>query len=229
MLKIAIIDDNAAELKFLQTKIAQTALSFDVHYEYECFLAIDDSFYEKEFDLYFIDVVLGENPGGFNLAQKITAAFPNAKIIFCSNYENLVFKSFQYSPFFFLRKSSLDEDLASAFHQILTLKQLTSFCFDQMEICAFKDILYVEKRQNYLNIYKTDQTKLNIRCSLVDVEKDFLDHHFLKINQGTLVNTTYIVNITDRHVELSYQIVLSVSARRWKEVKTYYLNHYNRR
>lgn len=64
----------------------------------------------RKFNILFLDI---EMPGvdGFSMAGKMQKSYPNIVLIFVSSHESLVFQSYEYDTFWFMRKSALITDL----------------------------------------------------------------------------------------------------------------------
>lgn len=67
----------------------------------------------RNFNILFLDI---EMPGmdGFSMAGKMQKSYPNIVLIFVSSHESLVFQSYEYDTFWFMRKSALIADLKKA-------------------------------------------------------------------------------------------------------------------
>ena len=101
---------------------------------------------------------------GFDLAEnfyKNLSSLESATIIYISNYEELVFESFRYSPFRFVRKNKLNEDLTEAIQAFQTKRMNSSY---QLMIStslgkkslSVNDIIYIEVSSHKLNIHENN-------------------------------------------------------------------------
>jgi two-component SAPR family response regulator len=55
------------------------------------------------FDVIFLDIDMPEITG-FDAAKKVKEISPESKIIFVTSKHDLVYNSFEYQPFYFIRK-----------------------------------------------------------------------------------------------------------------------------
>ena len=99
------------------------------------------------------------------LSEKIKRALELLDIIlvFVTSHDALVYRTFAYKPFAFLRKTCLDEDLAEFSQRIgkeLEQKKSELILTKGTELCKvrIKDIVYMESEGNYINIVTTDHT-----------------------------------------------------------------------
>lgn len=61
-------------------------------------------------DLFILDIDIPEHTG-YEVSNMIYEKQPNAKIVFCTNHDDLVYSTFPFSPFYFVRKSHLEQDM----------------------------------------------------------------------------------------------------------------------
>ncbi|MBQ4290173.1 MAG: response regulator, partial [Clostridia bacterium] len=76
---------------------------------------------QKRIDILFLDIEL-EGMSGFELAEIVHQNYPETILMFVSSYERLVYVSFRFSPFRFLRKAMLSEELKGALRDAIDLK-----------------------------------------------------------------------------------------------------------
>ena len=112
----------------------------------DCCLAVRD----KDYELLFLDIEM-EGLDGFGAARQIGFFGEGRKqplIVFVSAHENLVFDAYEFEPFWFLRKSHLDElkRLLECFLTKRTRKEL-SYRFKEgrsYRNVRIRDILFLE-------------------------------------------------------------------------------------
>ena len=125
MLTIAVCDDNIQFARILANRIRKLCATM-VPEKIRCdvisaFSAADDVLQYLKTNplaLLFLDI---DMPGrsGFSLAEELQKNYPDIIIVFVSSYDNLVFRSFDYSPLSFLRKSHLEAELEPAFSRAI--------------------------------------------------------------------------------------------------------------
>ena len=105
-MNICILDDNTADAIIIRETLNclfKEETVIDLYKEYTRQI-------NKSYDLYMIDIQLN-HISGFEVAEEIKLAAPQAIIVFCSSHNNLVYDSFHYEPFYFVRKDHLQNDI----------------------------------------------------------------------------------------------------------------------
>lgn len=83
------------------------------------------------------------------------------------------------------------------------------------------EIVYLQVNDKYINIY-TDTNKYYVRSSLNECMRK-LEKNFIRISRNVVVNFDNAVCVQDGEVIVNNGDKLSVSRRRWKEVKMAYM------
>ncbi len=225
---IGICDDVPADLERIEKALLKNieAGINDAKADVVCRLFQDgEELYEAcqkdAYDLIFLDI---EMPGvdGFQLAKRIGPGKGKCSLIFVSNYESLVFDSWQYSPLWFVRKGMLERDMRLALQKYMELNGSDKSC------CLFKgkagqalpigDIVYIESRGHLLFVKRRDGRSFEQYGSLKAFEKELSAHHFLRIHKSFLVNQQYIEEIRKRDVLLTDGTSLEMGRDRRKSL-----------
>jgi DNA-binding LytR/AlgR family response regulator len=167
------------------------------------------------YDVYVLDI---DMPGmnGIELAEKISCANPNAAILFCSSYEQLVFEAMRTDAIFFIRKRHLREDFPLALQKILRRIRGNQevFAFQEdgaLKKLAYRSILYFEVRMN--DIYIHEERKVHrIRRSMKSLQKEVARSEFCLIHVSYLVNFQHVTEIRRKEAVMDNGEVLPVSA-----------------
>ncbi len=172
----------------------------------------------NKIDLYLLDIYGEVN--GIELASKIKKHNQNAQIIFVTSYDALVYEAMRTFPFYFARKSHLEE-LEYALKEFLasqlvkTMKVPIANTREEMDL-SICEIVAIEKYHNYCDIHTKNST-FHKRCSLKEIDQD-LDDHFIYVNKGVIVNIDYM-NKIDKDVLLDdFGQCYSISRSRRKDV-----------
>lgn len=110
-MQIKICDDDKPFLDSMTKLVEMEFQKFGIKVDIEAFVSGKD--YIKQVhntpgDIVFLDIDMPDL-SGFEIAEQIMLADTKPIIIFVSNQEHLVFRSFSYNPFWFLRKTHLEE------------------------------------------------------------------------------------------------------------------------
>ena len=171
----------------------------------ETFLASIKACPEKLPDLLLLDI---DMPGisGMEVAAALAEEKARTLIVFVTAHDELVYDSFKYHPFAFVRKKYMEEELLNVLQdcQKEIDSRNKSFVFQngsQTVNLAQSEILYFEGQANYLAIH-TSSGDYRMRSTMTAVEKDLENCGFLRIHKGFLVNLEHVRILKTEGLEL---------------------------
>ena len=208
-MKIAVCDD---ECKILEEITAFIEKEFpgnkvQTFSDGETFLAAVRAAPDAEPDLVLLDI---DMPGmtGMELAAELSSEKVRTLIVFVTAHDELVYDSFKYHPFAFVRKKFLQEELRNVLQdcqkEIDGRTSKKRFVFQngsQLVNLAQSEILYFEGQANYLAIHTVDGD-YRMRSTMSAVEKELGDSGFLRIHKGFLVNLEHVRILKTEGLEL---------------------------
>ena len=158
-----------------------------------------------EYDMVFLDIDMPQITG-FDLAEKVSAKYPKMLIIFVTSHDELVFPTFRYHPFRFIRKSHFDEEIQEAVHEAVRSisernRILEIQTTEGVQYVYASEILFAESEKNYLSII-TKHGILRCRDTVSHKEKEWGPYGFVRTHNGFLVNQRYIYSIEAETVRL---------------------------
>lgn len=185
-MKIMIMDDDVVFAKELATYISKVFISATITIQ-------NNDTIDFNHDIFFLDIDMpGKN--GIEVAKKIRSYKEDAVIVYVSFREDLVFEAMQTFPHYFLRKKYLDNELDILLNRLLKLNLHTKIriLYQNNEILLdTKDIQYLEKEGQYLNI-KTSNNTYRTRHSIVELMKQLPLGRFGIVSQGFVANYQYV-------------------------------------
>lgn len=179
------------------------------------------------FDACFLDVDMPELDG-ITLGKRLIELAPDTGIVFLSNKEEMVYRSFQVKPLRFLRKSKFDLEISDAVRAILTSikekEQKTVIFEDGNTIYRFfpREIIYVEIINRTLTVVRAKDS-VSFRATIAAAEEMLAPHGFLRIHKSFLVNYRTVFSIQKDGVQLENGKVLPISKHRYREVLQQFL------
>ena len=168
-------------------------------------------------DVVFLDIDMPVLDG-FEVAKMLQAKKKNALIIFVTSHEDKVYQSWKYQPFWFVRKSHI-EDLDTVMPQLLSKidtefeKEKNIFnlkCEKSIIELDINSLMFIESfRHDIIIHYKN--SKQQMRCKISSAEEQLFPLKIIRVQKGFLVNCRFISKITSREVLLTngYKIHLS--------------------
>ena len=206
--RIAICDDEDQILKDIHTKIENCFHTEEIQAEYFC---TDDSrkmmeYLEKEnVDVLFLDIDMPYF-NGMDIAAYINEKKLRTILVFITSQDALVYQTFAYRPFGFIRKTHIDMELFELIGRIKEelndrRQDLVITRGQELLRIGIQDIIYIESEGNYLNICtKNDSTK--IRETMTNIEKELDSKGFIRCHKGYLINARYIGKLKSMEIDL---------------------------
>lgn len=192
-MNIILIDDDIKFLNIFKNKVKIYAKKIfsDVNID----TSVDFSTLENNiYSIYFLDINL-INENGIEVAKKIKQNNPQAKIIFTTSKNNLMHESIFIQPFYFIRKSDLENDIATAFVLIkdyFVKKKFYSFKYESENInICIDDIILCEINDHLTTIY-TSSKKYYLYKSLKELMSELNSSAIIQINRKQCINLSHI-------------------------------------
>lgn len=139
-------------------------------------------------------------------------------LFFLPSNDLMVYDSFEYQPFYFLRKAQYQQVLPKVISKLKgKLKQNGIVQFDiygSSESIAVSSIIYIQSDNHYIIIH-TNKYDYEIRNTLSQMEKQLLSYDFVKIHKKYIVNLKYIkrIHIAEEKILLDNGVELEISRR----------------
>ncbi len=175
--------------------------------------------------LVLLDVDMPEL-NGIDVASKIRELKLDVLIIFISAHEKYVFKSIEFNPFRYIRKSVIDSEfnvsIKSAIEVIMNdynNKEIVLELENGRIVLNQNDIVYFEKELRKTNIYLYNGNMYTAKNSIKDLYSHVNNDNYAKIYPGCVVNLKYIKSYDDDSIYLKTNITIPVSRRRMKDLR----------
>lgn len=225
MYRIVVCDDEKEILNYILQKVeagfGQSVLSVSC-------MAVSDArelvelLQNEPIDIIFLDI---DMPffSGLDIAKMITEKGLRTLLVFVTSYDALVYQTFAYRPFAFIRKSFFQEeigDIIRRLEQELLSWREELFLQKTQEIVRIfvEDIYYIEASGNYIDIYTKNGIE-RYRATLVNMENELKGRSFLRCHKGYLVNIRHISRMKNNEIELTDGSRLPVGRNYEKEVR----------
>ncbi len=163
---------------------------------------------------------------GMDIAGYINGHGLKMLLIFITSHDALVYQTFEYRPFGFIRKTHIDQEINELVKRVCkelleNKQELVIRKGQELIRVLIKDIIYIEAEKNYLMI-RTRDDMFRIRETMTGVEKELQGKGFIRCHKGYLVNADYIEKLRSSEVLLkagNESIVLPVGRSYEKEVR----------
>jgi DNA-binding LytR/AlgR family response regulator len=175
------------------------------------------------FDLILLDIDMPDM-SGMKAAEKIRDISDNITIVFVTNMDNFVFEAIKYTPFRFIRKKYLADEMSEMLNAFKNKHKNDSIfldAFDEYErakrIKAI-EVSYFESFGHSIDIHH-GKSVLTAKLTLNDLEEQFHELGFIRIHKSYLVNFRFIYEIAGGFAVMDDGSKLTISRYRVKDVK----------
>ena len=179
-------------------------------------------------DILLLDIDMPELTG-LQVAREISALKKRPLLVFVTSHDELVYDSFQYHPFAFLRKSRFDAEIEKVLQDCVRElgEKEQHFCFrsDGNDVCLLlADILYFEAEGNYLKVVTAKET-YRFRSTLTAVEHTLKNCGFLRIHKGFLTNQVAVKLLNSEEATLQNDTILPIGKSYTKTIREQLLRY----
>lgn len=220
-MKIAICDDDTA---FLET--ASQYISAFTDGGFSCFSSgkkLLEALKTTHFDCIILDIDMPEI-SGFEAAEEINRLYQETAVIFLTCHENLVFESFKFRPFDFVRKSRFEQEIPDVFNRLEKAllnkapKKLQFHSGSELVSINSDEIFYIESIRNKIYVYGKSSLILSCNSTLKAAEKELPDC-FCRIHSGFSVNIAHISRVSGSEITLTNNKTIPLSRSKSADFK----------
>lgn len=213
MYHVAICDDESKILNDIHVKIEACFQEQEITAEYFC---TEDSkkmmehLQKKKTDVLFLDIDM-PHISGMDIAAYLNENKLNTILVFVTSQDALVYKTFAYRPFGFIRKTHIDEELTELTERIRyelndRKQDLILSKGQELSRILIHDIFYIESEGNYLNVYTKNDT-IRTRETMTNMEKELCSKGFIRCHKGYLINAEHIEKLRSTEIDLQCEDV----------------------
>lgn len=175
----------------------------------------------KLYDAVFLDINM-EPVDGFEVATQLASLEADMHIIFITSYDEVVYDSFDYTPFYFVRKSRYEKYIKNVVEKLIKVSKRRKMVLIEdgnSRLSLYTDeIIYAVSEDHYITIY-TNESEYVMRKSLSDFEQEMSECSFIRIHKKYVINYKFVKRIDEskEEVVLTNNIRLKIG-RRYKEM-----------
>ncbi len=226
-MKIAICDDCIEDALYLKNFLYGQDCRIYVDTD-RLFADVEDK--NMSYDLYFLDIYMGDSADGIELAKKLRAIDADAVLCFISNSDAFYREAYDIYAIQYLLKPVQKEKLKQLVDKVsksLAKRKEQSLRFQyrgQTGMISYGKILFISSREHTIFIYCTDGTVQECRGKLNELAAQLCGDVFLRCHQSFLVNmyqvdhfNTYEIMISGHRIPVSRRYCAEVK-RRYQEI-----------
>ena len=179
-------------------------------------------------DILLLDIDMPEL-SGMDVAARLTEFQKKPLLVFVTNHDELVYESFRYHPFSFVRKQFLRDELEKVLNECKAEleqgKHHFNFRAEGKEVCLLlSEIRYFESEGNYVKVY-AESGSYRFRSTITAVECALRTEGFIRVHKGFLVNQSAIRLFGAEEAELTDGSLLPVGKTYGEEAKQQFMRY----
>jgi len=183
---------------------------------------------EKNCDILLLDIDMPEL-SGMEVAAYLTELEQKPLLVFVTNHDELVYESFRYHPFGFVRKQFLEKELektiADCVKELEQGNKHFNFRTEGKEVCLLlAEISYFESEGNYLKVHTADEV-YRFRSTITAIENMLKKDGFIRVHKGFFVNQSAIRLFGNGSVELSTGEEIPIGKTYLEEAKQQFMRY----
>ena len=234
MIKIAICDDDAEELKEIVSFVSKYVKELDLPFKISTFSEGQDLIeniksYKENFDIVFLDVYM-KFSNGLDIAKKIREFDKECKIIFITSSKEHAVDSYEVRALYYILKPINEEKLRAAVK--IAIESLNK---DDKQVMIknkkgsyrilYKDILYAESKARVVNIHLKSGEIISFYSKLMDFFQSLKDERFLKCHKSFVVNMDYIMKEENNYIFMDSETAIPISGTNITVIKEKYFTY----
>lgn len=234
MIRLAICDDDNENMSYMKEKINEAFIKSGYNDEiiYNLFSTGEElvnAHIANKLDIVFMDIELENKSIGFDVARILCRQNKNIAIIYMSNHDHYVTKSFVCRPLGFIRKKYASEDLKMVMDEIKLYlgEEYRTITFNnntkRVELNV-NDIYSVEVFNHQLRIVLKNNKDITIRDQMVKHIEELEENGFIQVRRGIVVNSRYIKNIKEANLIMDNGEMYPIGRENVTKVKQQWLN-----
>lgn len=188
----------------------------------------------SQFQIMFLDIDMEER-SGMEIARRVRELRLDTTIIFVTNYPQFSLEGYEVRAFRYLLKQGWEEKLPGYYHAALNElpqadKALRFSVKAETFAVPYREIIYLESSQRLIYLYTVKPLRAgdHFYGKMEELAKELEPEGFLRIQRSYLVNMAHIKKLNYDLVVLSNGKELTVSQKRYAEMKIQYLEWKNK-
>ena len=226
-ISVTVIDDDADYLCIIDSVLKE--ISSTLSQELRIITTTSySSLPHADTDIFILDIMMPQD--GFSIAESLMH-HPKNRIAFITSKNDLVFKTFQYNPYAFIRKNHLKDDLFEMIQRYISEneKEILINKPGYTHRIQISRIWLIQAIGNNLLIAYDDQC-ITMKKSLRQLEREYPNlkkHGLIQINRSEMININYLKALDSKTITLMNDKKFLISRKYYADFKNrYYTTDY---
>ncbi len=179
------------------------------------------------YDLYLLDIFMGESMNGIKLAERLRKVQEEAAICFVSTSDDFYREAYDLYAVQYLIKPIQEEDIKKLLQKVEKIvardseKSLVYSWWGKQGTIPYGKILYISSRGHTLSIYCTEGKMQESTGKLNDFESQLCGKVFVRCHQSFIVNMYHVESLNGAELTVDGEQI-PVSRRYYDEVRRRY-------
>ena len=186
----------------------------------------------RTFQIIFMDIEFSDGKKKLKIMEKIIEMYGGKPLflIYVSNHDELVFDTFKYRPFWFVRKSRLKVEIGNIIEDLCkslaekTEEQILIEKNGRMIPVKIHEILYIESFGKEQIIHKLN-SKYTVFMKMGEIEKKLQTKGFIRVHRSYIINFRYVQELGNEDAILVNGDKIPISRYRKKEIREKYKDY----
>ena len=167
MVKIALCDDDAAQLESAAVALRSFAEAHRIEVDFSAFASIDELLASEslaDFNIAFMDIEFDGKPEGIDAVKRINELAPRCQVVYLTNYIQYSVDVYSTDHVWFVVKSQFEQRLPEVFEKLARIESarrafiVVTLKDGSVRNVSCQDILYLERRKRITFIVTTAGT-----------------------------------------------------------------------
>lgn len=225
MLRVAICDDDEAEIKLIKAYAQRYTIQYDNSLavsSFSCGEELLENYKKNDFDLIILDVEMGKMDGIYVADQIRHIPDHDVTIMYVSNFPQYMQASFGVRAAQYLTKPISYDTFANKINEFVSYmtedkERVIELVSDgEQYYLNEKSVISIESQGAKLR-FTTEKDSLSVYGKISDYTK-LCDKYMVMPNRSTLINTVYIHKVSGNTIELANGQEVKISRRRHADV-----------
>lgn len=236
-IKIAICEDDKAQLDYIRTIVSRWAQGRHTDCEVDGYDSAEQLVYSFDHDfpylIYILDIQM-KKMNGMELARKIREGDRQAVIIFITGLQEYALEGYEVGAARYLIKPVKEEEFCVLLDEIVeeklpeTEKYFILERHDRTLKIPYGDIWSIESQGHYVEMAYREE-KMRWKAGFGEIKSEFEENGFVMTRRGVLVNLERIARVGRTECVLDNGESVSVSRNQYKAVNQAFIEYYRNR
>ena len=216
-MKIGILDDERIWANQIEDKVNRFLEDKNVNYEVFKYDSFNEDLINRNLDILFLDIDLGNGEDGFAVAEKLNALNTDSLICFITSHLEFSRRGYKYKAFRYIDKDNLEdvEETIDVYIKKMIQEKYIVLAINSNELIKIriKDIYCIETHGRKVRYVLQNGNKYITNEKLQEVGEMLKNYGLFMIQRSYVVNLRFVASYNSRDVVLLNGEKISISRK----------------